>query len=372
MAWWGGVDGGSYGRRVNERGQQFAALVHAYGFATDTPRHLAALRDGDDDARTAALKHLWSAILHQGTPFTATPPAALAVAELLVAAPPSDAGLRARLLTFLAGVAEAARPPDHIRAELPTLAHAEGRDVDAEVAALAAADESPFEDEVLADALYARAVLGCAEVVPQLLSTATTRLDDQDGPVRVAAAYAAVECCRVLGESPLWLAEKLATLAASAEPDERAALVLAVGDLGRSPREYLTDPHPGVRACAALAPGLAADEAATAEILAALADPAACDGWFGTPPPQIRGRMRFTLVAAIIERVRDFGRLLPAAVAIARIATKHTVNFDWGPLLLAAFPAGAYRIDCPMRSVATSPSWSTTRICGIHGTATQP
>jgi hypothetical protein len=204
----------------------------------------------------------------------------------------------------------------------------------------AAGHESPFEDEVLADALYARAVLGCAEVVPHLLTAATARLDDEDAHVRVAAAYAAVEGCRVLGESPGPLAEKLAALAASAEPNERAALVLAMGDLGLSPREYLSDPHPGVRACAALAPGLAPDEAATAEILVALADPAACDDWFGTPPPQIRGRMRFTLVAAGIERIKDFNRLLPAAVAIARIATKHTVNFDWGLILLAAFPAG--------------------------------
>jgi hypothetical protein len=62
------------------------------------------------------------AILHQGTPFTATPPTATAVAELFVTEPPSHAGLRADLLKFLAGVAEAARPPDHIRAELLTLA----------------------------------------------------------------------------------------------------------------------------------------------------------------------------------------------------------------------------------------------------------
>lgn len=47
------------------------------------------------------------------------------------------------------------------------------------------------------------------------------------------------------------------------------------------------------------------------------------------------------MVAAAIERVGDFERLLPAAVALARIATKYTVDFDWGPLLLAAFPDGA-------------------------------
>lgn len=328
---------------MNVSAEQFASLIHAYGFATDTPGHLAALRDGDDDARAAAMEHLWSAVIHQGTPGTATPPAATAIAELLVNEPPSDAGLRAELLEFLAAVAEAARPHGHSQADLVTLAHPERRDVDAEVAAFAAAgdDEGLWEDSVLVQALYARSVLGCAEVVPRLLSAATALLDDRNPRVRSMAAYAATECCRVLGESPGSLVEKLATLAASAEPDERAAHVLALGELGLAPREYLHDPHPGVRACAALAPSLAQDEAATAEILAALADPAACDDWFRNPPPQVGGGIRFTLVAAIIERVKDFSRLLPAAVAIARIATKYTVNFDWGPLLLAAFPDGA-------------------------------
>ena len=114
-----------------------------------------------------------------------------------------------------------------------------------------------------ADALYARAVLGCAEVVPHLLSTSTALLDDQEPSVRSMAAAAATECCRTLGRSPRSLVDKLATLAVSAEPDERAALVLAMGELGLAPREYLHDPHPGVRACAALAPALAHEEAAT-------------------------------------------------------------------------------------------------------------
>lgn len=88
-------------------------------------------------------------------------------------------------------------------------------------------------------------------------------LDDPDPRVRVAAAYAATGCCRALGERAPSLVGKLATLAAAAGPDERAALVLAMGELGLAPREYLNDPHPGVRACVALAPGLAHDAAAT-------------------------------------------------------------------------------------------------------------
>jgi len=92
-----------------------------------------------------------------------------------------------------------------------------------------------------------------------------------------------------------------------------------------------------VRACAALAPGLAGDPAATAEILAALADPAATDEWFTRRPPQLHARIRFSLVAAAITRVDDPDRLLPAALAVAAVASRHTVDFDWGPLLRTFF-----------------------------------
>src|SRR5688572_2668935 len=86
----------------------WSRLHHAYGRATDTPGHLRALLREDPESRKGALAHLWSAIIHQGTPWTATGPAALVVAGLL-----SDERLdrgepiRAHLLSFLASVAEA-------------------------------------------------------------------------------------------------------------------------------------------------------------------------------------------------------------------------------------------------------------------------
>ncbi|WP_244235782.1 hypothetical protein [Micromonospora inaquosa] len=58
-------------------------LRHAYGWATDTPGHLAALEFGDAEARKAALGHLDAAVLHQGFPDTATAPAVRAVTALL-------------------------------------------------------------------------------------------------------------------------------------------------------------------------------------------------------------------------------------------------------------------------------------------------
>ena len=54
------------------------------------------------------MSHLWSAIIHQGTPWTATGPAALVVAGLL-SDERIDRGepIRANLLSFLVSVAEA-------------------------------------------------------------------------------------------------------------------------------------------------------------------------------------------------------------------------------------------------------------------------
>jgi hypothetical protein len=110
-----------------------------------------------------------------------------------------------------------------------------------------------------------------------------------------------------------------------------------MGELGSAPRAYLNDPHPGVRACAALAPALADDPAALAEILTALADPAAVDDWFTRRPPQFGMHVRFTLIAAAGARVQDPERLLPAALAVAPLAGRHTAWADLGPFLRVLF-----------------------------------
>ncbi|KXK62320.1 hypothetical protein AWW66_08800 [Micromonospora rosaria] len=324
---------------------RFATLLHAYGRATDTPGHLAALAGGDAASRNAALEHLWSAVIHQGTPWTATPPAAAAVAALINdprLCGAADAALRANLLSFLAAVAESGRSSP----ELADLADPAGVDVDAAlVAALDAGDEDEvFADEVLANALYARAVLGCRDVVPTVLDAATAALADPAPTVRAAAAHA-VSVCRPALTGTATIARRLDALAAGAGPDERAALVLAMGELGLAPRAYLADPHPGVRACAALAPALADDPVATTEILTALADPVATDDWFTQRPPQLHSRIRFALVDAAVARVDDPDRLLPAALALAPIVSPHTVRGDWGALLRALF---AGRADDPL------------------------
>ncbi|MEU8243602.1 hypothetical protein AB0C07_35565 [Actinoplanes missouriensis] len=335
---------------------RFAGLLHAYGPATDTPAHLAALAGGDPAALDAAVGHLWSAIIHQGTPWTATAPAALVVAAL-VGDPrmsgPARAGLRTDLLGFLAEVAEAGMPFP----ELTDLEPPPGFDLDAVVAEAVAEGEEDelYGDETTANALYLRAVRDCHAITPRLMEVAEAALSDPDPAVRTSAAHLATVCAVSTSTaqpptaSPSTapvppapsaadsLAARLDALAAGAGPDERAALVLSMGGLGVAPRAYLRDPHPGVRACAALAPGLADDPEATAEILAALADPLAVQSWFTVRPPQFSAHIRFTLIGAAIERVPDPADLLPAALAVVPIAGIHTVDADWGRLLMAFF-----------------------------------
>ncbi|MER7894454.1 hypothetical protein ABTX15_32115 [Micromonospora sp. NPDC094482] len=58
-------------------------LRHAYGWATDTRGHLAALESGNAEAREAALDQFDIALLRQGFPETATAPVVRAVTALL-------------------------------------------------------------------------------------------------------------------------------------------------------------------------------------------------------------------------------------------------------------------------------------------------
>lgn len=100
------TDARSWSRVMEEA--MWEKLSHAYGPAGDTPTHLNALLDGDASARKAAEHHLVSAIIHQGTPWSATYPVALVVLKLLddpeVAA--SIAPSREAMLDFLGELAD--------------------------------------------------------------------------------------------------------------------------------------------------------------------------------------------------------------------------------------------------------------------------
>lgn len=319
----------------------WSRLHHAYGRATDTPGHLLALLREDLESRKQAMSHLWSAIIHQGTPWTATGPAALVVAGLL-SDERIDRGepIRANLLSFLVRVAEA---PEQAGLNLEELERLAAFDIEP---FLDSEDEGVlYEEEDAANSLYARAILGCIQMAPVLMEVMLEGLAHSSPLVRAWAAMGAVTLAKTesLRSYAKDLETRLLTLARAAQnSDERSAHVLALGDLSFSPIVFLEDHSPAVRMCAALAPSLAANPVAINELLSALEQHAGeIDDWFVDKPPQFPIRPRFPVVARLIQQVKDFDRLVNAAIALVSVTTKHCVDFDWGPLLTAAFPDGS-------------------------------
>jgi len=284
----------------------WSRLSHAYGRATDTPGHLRALLHEDAAARKAAMSHLWSAVIHQGTPWTATGPAALVVAGLL-ADERIDRGepIRANLLSFLVRVAEA---PEQVGSS-------------------------------------GRAARGCLKAAPILMKVMLEELKNANPRVRACAAAGATRLAKIepLRQHAQELELQLLALARSAnDSDERSAHVLALGELGVSPFAFLDDPSPAVRMCAALAPGLSDNLTALYELLMALEHHAGdIDDWFAAKPLQFDMRPRFAAVARLLRQIKDFGKLVDAAIAVVRITEEFCVDFEWGPLLAAAFSDGS-------------------------------
>ncbi|WP_146197176.1 hypothetical protein [Serinibacter arcticus] len=146
-------------------------LLHAYGFATDTGAHLAALTGDDVEAQEAAVEHLASAIMHQGTPWPATGPVAAYVAHLVTTSA-TDGALHEALLDFLVEVddaiatAEADGGEEVQRADLAEL----GRDLEAELSAISSTKDLDiqFVDEDFTDLVLTHAYLGVLAVAPQV------------------------------------------------------------------------------------------------------------------------------------------------------------------------------------------------------------
>ncbi|MET0135987.1 MAG: hypothetical protein ABW215_20595 [Kibdelosporangium sp.] len=312
----------------------WAGLEHAYGAAADAPEALLALLSEDPESCGRTLGYLDASVLHQGSVYSVTAPAALFVAGILddprttvhceSALPWDDRArpLRAALLEWLGAAADAASYGEEDHEEAVDGAAGRG-------AAGRGADEG--DDDVKAFRAIRR----------DLYSAVLPYLDDPDESVRAAAVGAmgnlmsAPELAEFRGEQ----AERMRRLARDAPAGERAAAVLTLGDWGFAPRESLADPDPSVRAAAALAPALDADPQALAEVKRALADPKAADRWFEEYLPQLDGHFRFALIQALLRRTRSFEEILPEALAVARMTNAYTVESDWGPLLKRAFPA---------------------------------
>ena len=146
-------------------------LLHAHGFATDTADHLAALTGEDVDAQEAAIEHLASAIMNQGTPWPATGVVAEYVAHLVATKATAEA-IHEALIDFLVEVEEAIEIAEEDGGEAVQNADlAElGRDLDAELSAISSDKdlEIQFVDEDFTDLVLTHAYLGVLAVAPQV------------------------------------------------------------------------------------------------------------------------------------------------------------------------------------------------------------
>lgn len=320
---------------------EWSKLLHAYGRATDTPGHLRALLAEDATGRREAMEHLWSAIIHQGTVFPATAPVARVLAGLMddPRLDTSEVPVRAGLILFLTRVVEAPSRTGTSMEDLEVMARFDlAPFLDTED------DDAIYEDEDASNALFAQSLLSCAQVAPVLTRELLAGLDHVEARVRMYAAMAAstLVTASTEGVNTVEVRERLRSLAAKAtHVGERCSMVLALGEVGESPRSFLMDAEPAVRLCAAMAPTLASDEVALQTLRTALEQHAAAiNDWFTEKPPQLPMQPRFTVVQRLLERVPDFEPLAEAAIAVARTTKKAWVDSEWGLLVARAFPRG--------------------------------
>lgn len=211
-------------------------------------------------------------------------------------------------------------------------------------------EESLYENEDYANAMYARSIVACVEASSAIMNTMLKGLTDANSRVRSHASMGAVTLAKTetLRAFASQLAEvRLPALARAAMSiDERCAHILALGDLGESPLEFLGDPSPAVRMCAALAPSLATNPVAIRILLETLEHHVdQIDTWFTDRPPQFSMRPRFAVVNRLVQHVKDFDVLVDAAVSVITATSKQCVDYDWGPLLAAAFPQGDGKVS---------------------------
>ncbi|HET9971726.1 MAG TPA: hypothetical protein VFQ68_26060 [Streptosporangiaceae bacterium] len=300
----------------------WSSLDHAYGPAADAPGQLLALAGDDPEGRSGAVGYLDAAMLHQGSVFSATAPF-IKIAAMLLAGPgtavpvadifPWDPGLRplrVALLDCLAVFAEAcqlkipgedlirdAYPAGPDEADLQRIYRAR-RDWRPDRAARTPPPPAVMEavnDAEYRRAMYARSLIACREVVPDVFEAVLPLIT---GPGRGPAARH--------GRPP---------------PGRPAAR--------RAPRRA------GLRRAR---PGVSGDQRATRELAAALEVPQDADRWFTGHLPGQENSLHCDLAEALAARASDLEAVLPAALGLVTASNQFTYDRDLAPFIRLAFP----------------------------------
>ncbi|MFD6888063.1 HEAT repeat domain-containing protein [Streptomyces sp. NPDC059957] len=328
-------------------GTDWGSLQHAYGSGEDIPVSLCSLMDEDPEVRSEAFAALDMGVLHQGSLYTVTAPAALFVAAILDHPVglaeheghfPWDDGpprsLRAALLVWLGQVAESA---------------AYGEDP--------ARDRShwewkPWHDDTRReqDPDELAALHACREIRPTLYDAVEPFLSSPDPHVREAALGAAVPLLRAPGLTdrvPRAATLLRAHLGPVAGRRERASVARALGEWGADTSDLLSDADPAVRVCAALGPTPFDRPRALAVLLDALRDPRTTDSWFPEPLPGLDGWFRFTVLCSALALAENIEEVEPVMITIVAAGGTSVTDHERGPILLKAF-AGGYDPTHPL------------------------
>jgi hypothetical protein len=298
----------------------WGSLEHAYGPATTTPAYLRALLATDPVVRHEAVEHLWSAVTHQGTVYSAT----AAAAPYLLAILADDAGrpIRVELLMVVEAIALGSSYHDVHGPSYPP-DERESAEFQARVAA-----------ELADTAACRRAVLSGFDLVLGFLA-------DPVQDVRRQATSTTVALASLPEATEVHRSATAAALTALASGDEDpptlAASVLSLALLGTDVRTWLDHGSLPVRTAAALAPSLRDDPAAHAVLLDTLARGQALDQSLPDGFPQIDGYPRFAVIAAVCDRVPDRAASLSSLLAALDLASTWTVDVDRGPMLAYFF-----------------------------------
>jgi hypothetical protein len=329
-------------------GLDWSRLLHAYGPATDTPEHLRELTGDDPAKQAAALDHLYGSVNHQYSCYPATSSAVRVVGGLLEhpflrrAIAPGRESVLAGVLDFFDSVAYGGSMAAEGGAPTTaTLAWADldvsSGDVEGYFDALAEGTGEVFDDSPVGR-LWNWSSADLFAALAEVVDAVTPYMNDRDPGVALRAVYVLTRIGRAPGPSDRAseLVDLFAERAADARGrDERAALVVGIGELGGDTSPWLGDADVAIRACSAVY--LPTDPAAAQPLLAVLSQPEDLKSWFTEPPWRHYG-VRERLIEGLLERDLTFAETLPAAVAIAETADPYVPDQDWGLLLRKAFP----------------------------------
>ncbi|MEY9930651.1 hypothetical protein ABH926_005298 [Catenulispora sp. GP43] len=271
----------------------WAKLIHAFGAATNIPSYITDWRGANLRRKLDADNYLRMAGFAYGL-WPATAPITLTLLDFLDG-PDIDGDDAYLPLLFIDRIAhQCDRGDDAGAVGAAVTSHA--AEIASWISAYAEADhhgQGRLRDDGsgLADLVNARSRLECFDLIPRLLPAVLPWM--HDGRIRrrawIAATITAMARHPGLADQRSALQATIErTASAESDPHELSTLLIALGDLGGKPSAWLDHQHVGVRISAAIALGLAGDDAAAPVLRKAAREPAAYFASFGdmAPPGQ--------------------------------------------------------------------------------------